>query len=311
MDVHQLRVFCSVYRNRSFSKASRELFLSQPTISDHIKTLEEALGSRLFDRLGRSIAPTKESLMLYPRAIEIIEKLDTITSDIKLVRAEPSGELLVGASSLPGSLLIPRAAASFKLLYPAVSFRLVARDSGAITNMVMDHELPLGIVGAIMERPAMERRALEFSCLTDDDLILVCADRMRHAEKGTISLGDLPGLPFVARHDGSGTKKTVEEYFTNKGVPADRLNVVASFSSADSMAEAIRSGLGAGVLPRLYAAREIETGSLREIKMAGLKMRQNFYIVTHRKRTISGVLRLFLDHLKTVASGLKDACLKK
>ncbi len=307
MDIHQLRVFCSVYKNRSFSKASRELFLSQPTVSDHIRTLEETLGSRLFDRLGRNIVPTKDSLMLYPKALEIIEKMDALKSDIKLARVEPCGELLVGASSMPGSVLIPRAAASFKMRYPKVFFRLVVKESRAITGMVLDHELPVGIVGAMMERlAAAEREALEFDCLTDDELILVCAGGALQAENGAIGIGELLKLPLVSGQEGSGTRMTAEGYFSKKGVPADRLNVVASFSSDGAMVEAIKSGLGAGVLPRLYAAPEIEKGALREIKVKGLKMRQNFYVLTHRKRTIPGVLRLFLDHLKTVASGLKE-----
>ena len=300
MEIHHLRVFCSVYRNRSFTKASRELFLSQPTISDHIKTLEEALDSRLFERLGRSIAPTMESSILYPRAVELIEKLDAIKSDIRLVMEEPSGELLVGASSMQGSVLIPRAAASFKLLYPAVSFRLVVRESRAITNMVMEHELPVGIVGAIMER-----NALDFTCLTDDDLVLVCSGGMMPADQ--INAGDLSNLPFVVRQEGSGTKMTADGYFASKGVPAGKLRVAASFSSAEAMMEAIKSGLGAGVLPRLCVARELEKGTLMEIKIKGLRMRQNFYILSHKRRAITGILSLFMDHLKAVASGMKPA----
>ncbi len=299
MDIHQLRVFCSVYKNRSFSKASRELFLSQPTVSDHIKSLEEALDSRLFDRLGRSIAPTKESAILYPRAVELIEKLDAIRSDLRLERAEPSGELLVGASPMPGSFLVPRAAASFRRLYPGVSFRLVIRESRAITDMVMDHELPVGIVGA-----RMERKALEFTSLADDDLILVCASGLT---AGPVRTEDLPAIPMVTREEGSGTKMTADEYFASKGVHSGKLNVVASFNSTEAMVEAIKSGLGAGVLPRLYVAPELKKGALREIKIRGLRMRQNFYILSHRKKTLPGVLRLFLEHLKTEASGLKTA----
>ncbi len=72
MDIHQLRIFASVYRNRSFSKASKENHISQPTISEHVKNLENDLDCKLFDRLGRSIVPTKEAEILYPRALHII-----------------------------------------------------------------------------------------------------------------------------------------------------------------------------------------------------------------------------------------------
>lgn len=298
MDIHQLRAFCSVYKNRSFSKASRELFVSQPTISDHIKTLEETLDLKLFDRLGRSIAPTEESTALYPRAVELIKKLDAIKSDIRLDRSEPSGELLLGASSAAGSFLVPQAAASFKSLYPEVTFRFVVGDSRSITSMVMDLELPAGIVDAVMER-----KSLDFTCIANDELVLVCAEGMGPAEM--ISPEELYRLPLVVRQEGSGTKLAADGYLINKGVPPGKLNVTASFNSNFAVLEAVRAGLGAGVVPRFCVSQELEKGHLREIKIKGLKMRQNFYVLANKKRTIPGVLKLFLGHLKSMASGLR------
>ena len=78
MDIHQLRIFASVFKNKSFSRASEELYLTQPTVSDHIKALEEEFGCRLFDRLGRTILPTNEAEALYGHALEIIEKADAV-----------------------------------------------------------------------------------------------------------------------------------------------------------------------------------------------------------------------------------------
>src|SRR3990172_4868184 len=108
MDIHQLRVFTSVFKNKSFSKASEELYLTQPTVSDHIKTLEEELDCKLFDRLGRTIIPTKEAEVLYNHAIGIIEKISTLKDTFSQLKKEVSGELVVGASTIPGTYLMPK-----------------------------------------------------------------------------------------------------------------------------------------------------------------------------------------------------------
>ncbi|MDA8172274.1 MAG: LysR family transcriptional regulator [Nitrospiraceae bacterium] len=297
MDIHQLKVFCSVYRNRSFSKASQDLLLSQPTISDHVKTLEEDLDSRLFDRLGRSIAPTREAIALYPRAVEIIEKLEAIRADMKQHKTVPGGELLLGASATPGTYLVPRAAASFNCLYPGIFFKLAIRQSRAIINMVMEHELTLGVVS-----DRMERKSLDFTPLADEELTLACCPDVIPGD--SIAPGELTGVPLVLREEGSGTRRTMDNYLQSKGIPPGKLRVVASFSSERALIEAMKAGLGACVLPRLCVAEEFSKGSLKEVKIKGFKMQQRFYIVTHRKRTIPLISKLFIEHLRgTVDSG--------
>ena len=298
MDIRQLRVFCSVYKNRSFSKASQDLLLSQPTISDHIKALEEGLDTRLFDRLGRSIAPTGEAAALYPRAVDLIEKLDAIKSDIKERKELPGGQLVIGASTTPGSYMVPRAAAGFRAIYPGVFFRLAVRQSKAITNMVMEHELPLGIVSA-----KMERKSLSFAPLPGDELLLACAGDVIPAD--TVTLEELPRFPLVVREEGSGTRKTIERYLQDSGMTFGRLRVVASLSSSHAMVEALKAGLGAGFLPRPLVVQEIEKGTLREVRIRGLAMRQRFYIITHRKKTLPRLSRLFIEHMKSMAAALQ------
>src|SRR3989304_7874486 len=105
MDVHQLKVFASVFKNRSFSRASEELHLTQPTISDHIKALEEELECKLFDRLGRTIIPTKEAGVLYRHSLELLEKAETLKEAVGEIKKDLTGRIVVGASTIPGVYL--------------------------------------------------------------------------------------------------------------------------------------------------------------------------------------------------------------
>lgn len=293
MDLHQLKVFVSVYKNMSFSRASEELNLSQPTISDHIKNLEEGLNSRLFDRLGRSIAPTEEAVLLYAKAVELIEKFETLKSELRLSREDTSGELSIGASSVPGTYFIPKAIRGFKEIYPDTSFRLTVKDSKTIMTMVAEQELPMGIVADMIEK-----KSLNFVPFMEDEMILACKDSANDFAFGRETLHE---MPFILREEGSGTRKAMEHYFLSNGIVASQMKVVASFDSNGPVKEAVKAGLGVSVLPRMAVEEELGSGLLKEIGLNGYKIMSSLYIVTHRKRTLSHATRLFLEYLMSLS----------
>src|SRR4030042_511499 len=124
MDLHHLKIFLSVYKHRSFSKASHDLSLTQPTVSDHIQALERELKCKLFDRLGRTILPTKEAEILNLHGAEVIEKAEALKDMIGNLKKEIEGELIIGASNIPGTYLMPSLMASFREKYPSISFQI-------------------------------------------------------------------------------------------------------------------------------------------------------------------------------------------
>jgi len=142
MDIHQFRVFLSVFRNRSFTKASEELHLSQPTVSDHVRSLEDELGCVFFDRLGRTIKPTKEAEVLFIHASEIVERITHLREAVGSMKKEISGELVIGASTIPGTYILPGILASFRKLHHLVSFEIPISDTGGIIEKLGIHLAP-------------------------------------------------------------------------------------------------------------------------------------------------------------------------
>lgn len=185
MDIHQLRIFASVFKNKSFSKASEELFLTQPTISDHIRALEEEFDCRLFDRLGRTIIPTKEAEVLYSHAVEIVGKVNTIKEVIGKFKKEIAGELIIGASTIPGTYLMPHMMAVFQKKYPSISFQILIADSGVIVGKVSKHELLLGIVGT-----RLDNEQINYLPFVEDELIVVSSPSFIMNSKITLTEGN-------------------------------------------------------------------------------------------------------------------------
>ncbi len=291
MDIHHLKVFLSVFKNRSFSRASEQLSLTQPTISSHIRAIEDELDCSLFDRVGRTIIPTKEAELLYSCASDIVERLEDIKITIGLLKEEIKGELIIGASTIPGTYIIPSIASEFKKKYPDISFQVIIEDSKKITDMVTGNELLIGIVGA-----KMEHRRIEYLPFIEDELILISTHGL--LGKKIISTKDITDIPFLLREDGSGTRKMMEKHLSEKGISLSDMNIVAILGSTDSVKEAVKSGLGVSILSRVAVTNELKAGTLKEIRIKGLNMKRNFYIITNKRRTLPKNYRIFLDYLK-------------
>jgi DNA-binding transcriptional LysR family regulator len=292
MDIHQLKVFASVFKNRSFSRASEELHLTQPTISDHVKTLEEELDCKLFDRLGRTIIPTKEAEALYSHAMEIIEKANVTKDIIGRFKKEPTGELIVGASTIPGTYLMPSLMATFQKKYPAVTFQIFISDSKEIGEKVLKHELLLGVVGT-----KFSNGDINHIPFVEDELIVVSSPFL--IKNDTITLKDLIKFPMILREEGSGTRRELEKILESKGVTLEDIKIAGIFGSTDAVKQAVKAVLGFSVLSKLSVTDELKHKVLKEIKLTDIQMKRKFYIITHKKRTLPLLYNAFLEHVKT------------
>lgn len=291
MDIHQLKVFTSVFKNKSFSKASEELYLTQPTVSDHIKSLEEELNCKLFDRLGRSIIPTKEAEVLYNHALEIIEKANNIKDVIGQIKKEISGDLIIGASTIPGTYLLPSIMAKFRKTHPSISFQILISDSRGIVEKISRHELLIGIVGA-----KLTNSQITYTPFLEDELIVVSSPVLTKNKQ--LTLKELMKLPMVLREEGSGTRRETEKILEDKGVSLEDIKVVGIFGSTDAIKQAVKAGLGVSILSRLSVKDELKYGIFKEIKLSDIQMKRKFYIVTHKKRTLPAAYNLFMEYLK-------------
>ncbi len=200
------------------------------------------------------------------------------------------GQLLIGASTIPGTYIFPVVAAEFKKTYPDVSFEILIEDSRKITDMVLSHEVQLGVVGAIMETGKLEYRPF-----VQDELILAGSPKI--VKKAGIDIKGLIEVPFILREEGSGTRRTMEEFFKKKGVGVHNLEVVAVLGSTDSVKQALKAGLGVSILSKIAIQDELKNGILKEITIKGLKMKRHFHIIKHRRRSLPNHYQAFYDYL--------------
>jgi DNA-binding transcriptional LysR family regulator len=293
MDIHHLRVFASVFKHKSFSKAADELRLSQPTVSDHIKSLEEALNCKLFDRLSRKIIPTKEAGLLIGRAQDIIEKVEGINDLLGEFRKDLTGNLVIGASTIPATYILPRITASYNKGHPGVFFEIVISDSRGIIEKVGGHDLLVGVVGA-----RLDSDQVHYSPFLEDELIAIAGPSF--AKKGSMDLSDIARLPMVMREQGSGTRREFEKILVKEGIDPEQLSIVGLLGSTEAIKQAVKEGMGISIISRRAVRDELKCGMIREIRIKDAGMKRRFFVVTHKKRTLPHIYKVFLEYLLSV-----------
>ncbi len=290
IETRHLKIFAAVYKNKSFTKAAEQLYTSQPTVSEHIRNLESRLDCKLFDRLGRSIIPTLEAEMLYPRALAILEDLKRLEDDLTAVGKTVSGNLVIAASTIPSAFILPKIAADFSKLYPNVSFEIRTSDSAQVTEQVSRNEILLGIVGA-----QTNTSSLTFHPFMEDELVLAASvDRKINQQITTKSLVE---LPFILREEGSGTRKSLEKSLAENNIHLDQLNTCAILGSSTAVTEAIKSNLGVSILSRTAISDGVLHNQIQIIDILNLEMTRHFYAVTAKKRSLPYHFQVFLRYL--------------
>lgn len=279
IETRHLKIFIAVYKVLSFTKAAEQLYTSQPTVSEHIQNLESRLNCKLFDRLGRSILPTPEAEILYPRAMAVLEDLQRLEEEISTRQDSISGELIIGASTIPGAYILPQLAASFKKEFPEISFEIRINDSAKITEAVAANELLLGVVGA-----KINSAKLIYQPFAEDELILAAANSSPVATE--ITMKELGKLPFIIRERGSGTRKSTETLLAQQHYNLNQLNICATLGSSAAVKEAIKANLGVSVISRHAIQDELLTGKIKEVRIPTLQMKRFFYIVTSARRSL-------------------------
>lgn len=296
IDLRQLRAMSAISKYGGFSSAAREINVTQPTLSTHIRNLENYLGVRLFDRSGRQVTLTPAGRVFADYAQRIIDMCDQSVEAVRAFMGEIKGKVVLEASTVPGVYLLPRWMGSFTRTYPDVRITLTVSDSSTVKEKVRSGEIPVGVIGSATQHP------LSSQLLCKDEIILVAPAEITEGLTGSEqTLSDLAALPLIRREAGSGTQENVETALREKGIDPDSLNWKATLGSTQAVIEGVAAGLGAGFLSEVTVRRDIESGEMARLEIEGLKIERNFYIVTHSGRSISPAAQRLMEFLQSAA----------
>ena len=275
MNLRQLDLFVAVAETKSFSRGAEIICLTQSTVSQHIAALEDEVETRLFDRTQQGALLTAGGEVFLRHARRILAERDQLFQGMRAFNGLSGGELLIGASNIPATYLIPPILPRLAELHPGISINMQSGDSQEVIGRLLNAEVELAIVGN-----APENRKLESVALTRE--------------------------PLVDRESGSGSEQALLRELQRVNYNVGRLQIAARLGSNEAVRQVVAGGYGCAFVSERSVARELETGELRQVSVGGMRVERHFWLARLRGRTPSpaaeAVTELLLDSYQPGAS---------
>jgi len=300
MNFRQLEVLVSVIRHSSFSKAAEELFLTQPTISTHIGTLEEELGIQLVTRGHKTVSPTQAGTVLYEYANGLLRMRDNVLDSMKHYPEVLTSTLELAASTLPAEYMLPDYLADFRKLYPNVRFSIRESNSEQVLARILSSEVELGFAGA-----ELRNEKCKFEEIRTDRLVIVTPAAEPYASLPTDEFPRelLQSTPFILRTSGSATQKEADAFLVNLGISPQNLHVAAYMESIEAIKQSVRKGVGIAILSEIAVKDMEERGELLVFRNENPFMHRKLYCVYRGDKPLSPAADLFLNFIKGKQNG--------
>ncbi|WP_373897281.1 selenium metabolism-associated LysR family transcriptional regulator [Haloimpatiens sp. FM7315] len=288
MDFKQIEAFISVAKLKSFSKAANDIFLSQPTISSHISSLEKDLNIQLFDRTSKEVnlTPAGESFLAY--AVDIINIRNNAVTHISSFNNTICGKLELLSSTTPCNSIVPDLIVKFKNLYPQTTFNVKELSSGKIVKSVLNLEYELGVVGSYIDNEKIKNYKL-----FDDELIVL--SNISLGLPDVIDIDTLKKYKFIMREKSSATRETVETEFKKFNININAFNVICEVNNIDTLIQFVKTGMGISIVSKKIYENYSSNVNLKASTIKDIDIHRGIYLILNSKRTLTPCGKAFLE----------------
>ena len=286
MNIEQITAFHKVASTGSFTRAARELFVTQPAVSQEIKALEASLGIKLFDRSGKNVRMTAEGEVLLSyvhRLFALHEEMESLFGRSKNLQ---HGQIKLGSTALMGTYFLPKIIGRFNRRYPGIEIDLQMGNSDQVMHLVLEGMVDLGFSGMTTNHARLE------SILIHQERMIMVASPRHPLSARKISLDDISETPFIWREKGTQTRKLIEKWFLRqlRGHYPRKSIELQNMEAAKRMVE---EGYGITVVPEAAVKREISAGWLKPLQVEGLNVLNSYYLVFLKSRKLTSAAEAF------------------
>ena len=288
MKIEQLRTFQQVALTGSFTKDARELFLTQPAVSQQIKALEYAYGVKLFDRQGKTIQLTHQGEILFSKITSLLNELRDIEKIFEDMSELDIGRIDIASTAVFSTYFLPRIMGGFNKNYPGIELELHTGNSHKVITKLLEGGTDFGFGGVVKSEPD-----IQFSLIHREPYIFVVGSEHPLARRSLVSVDDLKDFPFIWREHGTLTRRKMEEMLGGSQA-ALIFNNVIEVQNVETAKRLVEGGYGVTIIPAIAVRRELEAGWLGEVHLDGLDLKASYYLLHPRKRPLSKYAEAFL-----------------
>ncbi|EFH86689.1 LysR family transcriptional regulator [Ktedonobacter racemifer] len=285
INLHQLATFQVVAKHCSYVRAAEELHFSQPAVSAQIRQLEEMLGVKLFDKIGRRTHLTQAGEELYLYSQKIFTLIDETLDTMEALRSPHYGRLSVGADTTVGTYVIPKLLGKFRQMYPQVEITLEVFNHNYLVDALVHNRIDMGIMGRIPSDVPMF-----VAPFAANELVIVGTPSHRLANCEGVPLTELAREHFLMREEGSGTRAALETVFRDAGLP---LLVSMQVGNNSAIKQGVQAGLGIALISRVAIDMELETNRLVMLDVDGFPVMRQWRLFHLKEKNLSATARAF------------------
>ena len=298
MNLKQLEAFVQVAEGGSFSRAAKELYLTQPTISAHIASLEKELNVRLFIRNTKEVSLSEDGKELYKYAKPMMGLEHKIEE--RFGSGEEPGKhcITIAASTVPAQYLLPAILKRYNEKYPEEQLKILEMDSAKVVLRVIDHMVDVGLTGT-----TLEKKHCRYVPFYKDQLVVITPNTEKYRKLQAESADDISWIcqeSFIMREEGSGTRKEAEKQFARAGISVEKLDVIASIENQETIKKSVSQGLGISVLSALASKDEVEEGHILAFPIPGADSGRDINLVYNKNYQLSRSAERFIRIVKDV-----------
>ncbi len=269
----RLKVFISVAQNLSFTKASKELYISQPAISKHIQELEAAYGVQLFERKGNAIKLTSAGEVFLKHALAITENYRMLQLDMNLLSNSFKGTLRIGASTTIAQYSLSPIIAGFISRFPDIKLSLQTGNSQYIEDALEKKRIDIGLVEG-----SSRKNEFRYTHFADDELVLVTS--ASNNSPAEITAAELKSLPLVLRETGSGTLDVIEHALDAHNMKLSQMNILLQLGSSESIKHFLMYSKAYAILSIISVSKELYENKLKVIDIKDIEFKREFTFMT-------------------------------
>lgn len=277
VDLQRIESFLYAAENLNFSEAARILHLTQPTVSHHIKNLEQDLGVELFERQGAAIKLTEAGRLLVPWARKMMRDSIEMQEIMQSLKEGIAGNLSIACSTTAGKYVLPQLAARFSLRHPKIHTKLLRCTPATVVPKMLEGEANLGVISY-----EIRDKEMELQRFFQDSIAVIVPPNHPFISRSKILPEDLLGEPIIMREETSGTRKIVLSELVKHDISLDDLDIFMQIGNAEAIIRTVAAGYGISFVSKLAAVYALERGNVISVPIEGLNLIRTIYMVRKR-----------------------------